>query len=34
MTIKITDTTPEVSKLEFAKIEDIYGDTLVVRGWA
>ena len=33
MTIKITDTTPNTSRLEFAKIQDIYGDTLVVRGW-
>ena len=33
MIINITDMTPSASRLEFAKIEDIYGDTLVVRGW-
>lgn len=34
MKITIKDTTPMASKLELAKVEDIYGSVLVVRGWA
>lgn len=33
MRIKIKDITPDASKLMLAKIEDIYGDAIVVRGW-
>lgn len=33
MTIKITDTTPEVSRLQLTKIQDIYGSVMVVKGW-
>lgn len=34
MKITITDKTPEASALKLAKIQDIYGSVLVVRGWA
>ena len=34
MTINITDRTPEVATLRLAKISDIYGKVLVVKGWA
>lgn len=33
MTINITDTTPEVSRLKLQRITDVYGHVLVVRGW-
>lgn len=33
MTIKITDTTPEVMTLRLKRITDVYGRVLVVRGW-
>lgn len=33
MKITIKDTTPKASSLKLAKIEDIYGSVLVVRGW-
>lgn len=31
--ISITDTTPTTATLEMAKIQDIYGGVLVVKGW-
>lgn len=34
MSIKINDLTPKASELKLAKIEDIYGNVIVVRGWA
>lgn len=34
MKIKINNLTPESSELKLAKIRDIYGSVLVVRGWA
>lgn len=33
MKIIIKDTTPNATKLMMAKIEDLYGSVLVVRGW-
>lgn len=33
MRISITDTTPATATLEMAKIQDIYGGVLVVKGW-
>lgn len=33
MRISITDTTPMTATLEMAKIHDIYGGVLVVKGW-
>lgn len=33
MSIKITDMTPEVARLQLTKITDIYGKVLVVKGW-
>ena len=34
MGIKIKDMTPKASELKLAKIDDIYGSVIVVRGWA
>lgn len=33
MRIRITDTTPTLATLEMAKIYDIYGSVLVIKGW-
>lgn len=33
MSINITDITPSVSTLEFAKIQDVYGKVIVIKGW-
>lgn len=33
MRIRVTDTTPATSTLEMAKIQDLYGGALVVKGW-
>lgn len=33
MRISITDTTPTTATLEMAKIQDLYGGVLVVKGW-
>jgi hypothetical protein len=33
MRINIKDTTPTTAMLEMAKIRDIYGSVLVVKGW-
>lgn len=33
MRISITDTTPATATLEMAKVYDIYGGVLVVKGW-
>lgn len=33
MRIGITDMTPNTTTLEMAKIQDIYGGVLVVKGW-
>lgn len=33
MSISITDMTPSVSEIEFAKIRDAYGKVIVFKGW-
>lgn len=33
MNIRVRDLTPNKSTLELAKIQDIYGGVIVVRGW-
>lgn len=33
MRIRVTDTTPTTATLEMAKIQDVYGNVLVVKGW-
>lgn len=33
MKIKVNNITPNISKLELTKIDDVYGSVLVVRGW-
>lgn len=34
MKIKINNLSPEVATLKMAKVHDIYGGVLVMRGWA
>lgn len=33
MTINITDKSPEIATLFLARVEDVYGHVLVVKGW-
>ena len=33
MRIRVIDTTPVTATLEMAKIQDLYGGVLVVKGW-
>lgn len=33
MKINVQNKTPETSRLEFIKLEDVFGDVLIMRGW-